>query len=103
MYLTLDKAKKHLNIDLDFTDDDNYITSLIEVAENAVERHIGYKLADKVEENEGSLPKGLEHAMLLMIGTFYNSRESVTFGAGTELPLGYNYLLDLFTNLEYWG
>ena len=25
MYLTLDKAKKHLNIDLDFTDDDNYI------------------------------------------------------------------------------
>lgn len=103
MYLTLDKAKKHLNIDTDFVDDDNYITSLIEVAENAVERHIGYKLSTMVEKNDGSLPKGLEHAMLLMIGTFYNSRESVTFGAGTELPLGYNYLLDLFTNLEYWG
>lgn len=103
MYLNLEDVKKHLNIDNDFIEDDNYITSLIEVAENVVERHIGYKLSDKAEENNGSLPKGLEHAMLLMIGTFYNSRESVTFGAGTELPLGYNYLLDLFTNLEYWG
>ena len=103
MFLTLDKCKKHLNIDLDFTEDDNYIQHLIEVAETVVERHIGYKLADKVEENDGQLPKGLEHAMLLMIGTFYISRESVTFGSGSELPLGYNYLLDLFTNLECWG
>lgn len=103
MYLTLDKAKKHLNIDTDFVDDDNYITSLIEVAENAVERHIGYKLSTMVEKNDGCLPKGLEHAMLLLIGHFYNTREAVVFGSGTELPLGYNYLLDLFTNLEYWG
>jgi len=102
MYLTLDKAKKHLNIDTDFIEDDNYIMSLIEVAENVVERHIGYNLSDKLDD-DGCLPKGLEHAMLLMIGTFYNSRESVTFGSGSELPLGYNYLLDLFTNLECWG
>ena len=103
MFLSVEKCKKHLNIDLDFTEDDNYITSLIEVAENVVERHIGYKLADKVEENDGSLPKGLEHAMLLLIGHFYNTREAVTFGSSTELPLGYNYLLDLFTNIEQWG
>lgn len=103
MYITIDKVKKHLNIDADFLDDDNYITSLIEVAENVVERHIGYKLSDKVEANDGCLPKGIEHAMLLLIGHFYNTREAVTFGTGTELPLGYNYLLDLFTNLECWG
>lgn len=103
MFLTIEKVKKHLNIDNDFTEDDNYITSLIEVSENVVERHIGYKLSSLVEANEGILPKGLEHAMLLMIGTFYASRESVVFGSGSELPLGYNYLLDLFTNLECWG
>lgn len=103
MYITVDKAKKHLNIDADFIDDDNYITSLIEVAENVVERHIGYKLSDKVEANDGCLPKGMEHAMLLLIGHFYNTREAVTFGSSNELPLGYNYLLDLFTNLGYWG
>lgn len=103
MFLSVEKCKKHLNIDLDFTEDDNYITSLIEVAENVVERHIGYKLIDKVEANDGCLPKGLEHAMLLLIGHFYNTREAVTFGSSTELPLGYNYLLDLFTNIEQWG
>ena len=103
MFLSVEKCKKHLNIDLDFIEDDNYIQHLIEVAETVVERHIGYKLADKVEENDGSLPKGLEHAMLLMIGTFYNTRESVTFGSGTELPLAYSYLLDMFTNIEQWG
>lgn len=103
MYITVDKVKKHLNIDADFIDDDNYITSLIEVAENVVERHIGYKLSDKVEANDGCLPKGMEHAMLLLIGHFYNTREAVTFGSSAELPLGYNYLLDLFTNLGYWG
>ncbi len=36
MYVTLDEAKKHLNIDADFTDDDAYITSLIEVSEDSV-------------------------------------------------------------------
>lgn len=103
MFLSVEKCKKHLNIDLDFTEDDNYITSLIEVAENVVERHIGYNLAEKADANDGQLPKGLEHAMLLLIGHFYNTREAVTFGSSTELPLGYNYLLDLFTNIEQWG
>ena len=36
MYVTLDEAKKHLNIDADFNDDDAYITSLIEVSEDSV-------------------------------------------------------------------
>ena len=36
MYVTLDEAKKHLNVDADFTDDDAYITSLIEVSEDSV-------------------------------------------------------------------
>jgi hypothetical protein len=29
MYVTLEQAKKHLNIDTDFTEDDNYIITLI--------------------------------------------------------------------------
>ena len=103
MFLSLEKCKKHLNIDLDFAEDDNYIQHLIEVAETVVERHIGYNLSNMVEDNDGQIPAPLEHAMLLMIGTFYNTRESVTFGSGTELPLAYSYLLDMFTNIEQWG
>ena len=36
MFTTLEKAKKHLNIDDSFTGDDAYISYLIDVAEDAV-------------------------------------------------------------------
>ena len=37
MYVTLEETKKHLNIDESFKDDDVYINSLVQVAEDAVE------------------------------------------------------------------
>ena len=36
MYITVDEAKKHLNIDDSFRDDDAYISALIQVAEDSV-------------------------------------------------------------------
>ena len=45
MYIQLDLAKKHLNIEEDFTEDDEYILSLIEVAESAVRVHINEDFA----------------------------------------------------------
>ena len=101
MYISLDKCKKHLNIDPDFTEDDNYIMSLIEVAEEIVQRHIGYRFEDILVD--GQLPMALQHAMLLFIGTMYANRESVTFGSASELPLSYNYILQLFENYDVWG
>lgn len=38
MFVTLQIAKKHLNIDDSFKDDDNYILSLIKVSEDAVSK-----------------------------------------------------------------
>lgn len=102
MYVALDKIKKHLNIDTDYLEDDTYLMALSEVAEVVVERHIGYKFTDLAEKNEGSLPAPLEHAMLLFIGTMYANRESVTFGSANELPLAYNYILQLFENYDVW-
>lgn len=101
MYISLDKCKKHLNIDPDFKEDDNYIMSLVEVAEEIVQRHIGYRFEDILVD--GQLPMALQHAMLLLIGQFYANRESVTFGSASELPLSYNYILQLFENYDVWG
>ena len=101
MYIALDKIKKHLNIDAEFIADDNYLMSLSEVAEEIVQRHIGYRFTDMLVE--GQLPMALQHSMLLFIGTLYNNRESVTYGAANTLPHAYDYILDLFTNLECWG
>ena len=40
MYIELDYAKKHLNIEPDFTEDDEYILGLIDAAEQAVRVHV---------------------------------------------------------------
>lgn len=96
MFITLDRIKKHLNIDSYYTDDDIYLTELEGVAETVVERHIDYKLSELL--TNGELPTPLVHAMLLFIGNMYNSRESVSFSPASEVPLSYSYLLDLYKN-----
>lgn len=97
MYIQLDLAKKHLNIEEDFTEDDEYILSLIEVAESAVRVHINEDFASIAEKNGGCLPPPILQAVLLMIGNLYTNREPL----GTnqqELPLSYQYLIDLYKN-----
>lgn len=97
MYLTLAQIKKHLNIDESFTDDDEYLLFLYEVAERTVQRHIDSSLASLVEE-EGSLPTPLLQAMLLYIGTLYAQRESISYSSVVDVPFSYDYLLSLFKN-----
>lgn len=95
MFLNLELAKKHLNIDMDFTDDDSYIEQLCQVAEIAVEKHIDCELNTQVDE-VGNLPTPLLQAMLLLVGQLYANREAVSYAQMYELPLAYNYILDLF-------
>lgn len=98
MFITLDTIKRHLNIDDYFTDDDNYLIELEDVAEKVVEKHIDKKLSVLCDDN-GDLPSPLLHAMLLFIGNLYQSRESVAFNSSPlEIPLSYSYLLDLYKN-----
>lgn len=100
MYIAIDKIKRHLNLDMDFKEDDQYLMALSEVAEEVVQRHIGYRFEDILVD--GQLPMAIQHAMLLFIGTMYANRESVTFGSATVLPHAYEYILDLYTNLDCW-
>lgn len=98
MYVNLAQIKKHLNIDSDFNEDDTYLLTLAEVAEKAVEKHINQRLSSLCEESGGELPPPLLHAILLFIGNLYLSRESITYSSVTEVPMSYNYLLDLYKN-----
>ena len=97
MYLTLTEIKKHLNIDSSFTDDDEYLTFLYDVAERTVQRHIDSNL-EALAEEEGALPKPLLHAMLLYIGNLYAQRESISYSSVIDVPFSYDYLLSLFKN-----
>ena len=97
MYIQLDLAKKHLNIEDDFKDDDEYILGLIDVAESAVRVHINEDFAVIAERNGGFLPSPILQAAYLMIGNLYQNREPIGSKAH-ELPYNYQYLIDLYRN-----
>lgn len=99
MYLQLYQVKKHLYINDDFHDDDEYLVDLIQVTENIVQKHIDRELAE-LEDEEGNIPSPLTRAMLLLIGTYYASRESVAYVSTSELPHGYDYIIALYKNYD---
>lgn len=95
--IDLDIAKKHLNIESDFTEDDEYILGLISMAEEAVRVHVNEDFDTLAENNGGCLPTPILHACLLMVGNMYQNREPL----GTRnqaLPYNYQYLIDLYRN-----
>lgn len=98
MYITLGQAKKHLNIDKSFTDDDEYILSLIQAAEDAVEKNTDIALSEQVKD--GKLPSSLEHSILLLVGNLYNNREATTYSTVKEVPFAYKYLVNLNRKFE---
>ncbi len=97
MYISLELAKKQLNLEPSFTDDDKYIVGLIEMAEQAVRTHVNEDLESIAEKNGGCIPAPLFQAMLLLIGTMYQNREVVGTRSVT-LPFNYEYLIQLYQN-----
>lgn len=93
MYLSIDDVKRHLLID--FNDDNIYLADLITVAEDAVKTDLNLDSLCEIEDCSGQLPASVIQAMLLLIGTFYANRESVTYGTPHSVPHAYEYLLDL--------
>lgn len=94
--MTLNEVKKHLNIDESFTEDDDYITSLIKVAEDAVAKNENIALNDMIED--GELPPSVKHSILLLVGNLYNNREATSYSVPSEVPYAYKYLVNLNRN-----
>lgn len=96
MYIDADDIKKHLNIDYD--EDDGYLTQLVEAAESAIERFIQQPL-EQLEDENGDIPAALKHAVRLMVGGFYANREPVAFATATEIPFGLMFLVMQYRKL----
>lgn len=84
IYITLEQIKAHLNIDPDFTDDDEYLMTLADVAIKAIENHIDHSIEQFC--HDGVLEAPLQHAALLLIGTWYMQRESISIGHIVAVP-----------------
>ncbi|MDR2791679.1 MAG: head-tail connector protein [Tannerellaceae bacterium] len=99
-YVTVTQAKKHLQVEEVFLDDDAYIAELIDVSERAVEKHICHSLSSFVDA-DGKLEAPLRQAILIMVANFYTNREAVAFGVSThEVPLSVHYLLSMYRDYE---
>ena len=98
MYITLDEAKKHLNVESDFTEDDEYISSLIEVAEAKVAAEVMFENMDDLNTIGGGevIPPPIKQAIMLTIGLYYNNREEVTSSQTHTLTQGALHLIQLY-------
>lgn len=96
--LDLNLIKHHLNVEPDFTEDDMYILSLAEAAEAVVKKDLTIACEDELYTADGEMKPDIRHAMLLLIGTWYASRESIVYGVPQKLPHAYQYLIDLNKN-----
>lgn len=95
-YTPLALAKKHLQVEESFLDDDAYIAQCIAAAEEAAEREICHSLADHAGA-AGELPAGLQQGVLLLVGQFYANREPVAFGVSVhEVPRAAGWLLNQY-------
>lgn len=99
-YLNLDILKKHLNIDNCFHDDDEYITSLGDVAEEMVATHLDNKLDIIAADNDNKLPMPIKHAMMLLVANLYQNREGIAFASVQDIPHSYDYLLAQYKNYK---
>lgn len=99
MYLQLYQIKKHLNIDSDFKDDDEYLMDLASAAELAVQKSIDTNLAD-LEDGDGMIPSPLLIAALHLVGTWYADRESVAHTGVSVLPHSFEFLVNLYRDYQ---
>lgn len=96
MYLTIADVKRHLYID--HSDDDKLIADLITVAEDVVRRDLNVYSLKELEDCSGMLPASVLQAQLLLIGTLYANRESISYGQAHVVPHSYELLIDLCRN-----
>lgn len=96
-YIDLYTTKAHLNLDQEFTGDDLYLLQLMDAAENVVQNNLDTPLYT-YSDNNGYLPSPIVQAILLLIGTWYDNRESDSHSSMTTVPHGVEYLLSPFKN-----
>lgn len=92
-FVTLEMIKTHLNIEQDYRGEDNYLLHLREVSFLVVQNHICSDLATL----QGS-KKALQHCLLLLIGTYFFQRESISTSSMKECPHTLQYILDQYKN-----
>lgn len=99
MALDLALLKKHVRAD-DFSDDDQYLTHLLEAAKQYVCTATNRTAEELLELGGGEeLPVSLQQAVLVIAGHWYNQREAVSGVQMAEVPYTIQALIKPFRKL----
>ena len=93
MQITLSECKRHLNIEPSFHEDDEYILTLAQAAEDIFERHTDRKISEII--TGGNIPASARHCLLLLVAQLYANREGTCFASVSEMPFSIQYLIAL--------
>ncbi|MEG1158763.1 MAG: head-tail connector protein [Acidaminococcaceae bacterium] len=92
--------KQHVRAD-DFSDDDNYLSHLLEAAEQYVQTATNRRSDELLKLGDGAhLPVMLQHAVLMIAGHWYNQREAVSGVQMAEVPYTLQALIKPYRKLE---
>lgn len=92
MEITLYEIKSHLNIEIDWHGEDQYLQSLLGAAKVVVQKHI----CDDIDGMSEEQKKPLIHAIKLWVATQYMNRESLS--NLNKANHSYEYILSLYKN-----
>lgn len=99
MSLNLELFKKHVRAD-DFSDDDEYLQSLLDTAEVHIVRETHRDVGELCELGDGDLPLPLSHAIMLLAAHWYNQREAVSATQMHAVPMGIQALVKPYRKLS---
>lgn len=94
MIATLNQLKNNLNIEIGYTDEDEYLTMLLQVAEEAVFNYI-----NKTVEDFPIIPNPLVYAIICLSTQYYESRSSLSFGQPYKIPYSFEFLLSPYKDI----
>ena len=97
-YLTLEEIKKQLNVDQEYTDDDEFLTLLGESAEDMVSQLIDCDLTELFAEN-GEMPASIKHAMRMLVDYFYSQNRGSS-SESIDIPNAIFTILKLYRNFN---
>src|SRR5574344_951488 len=83
--VSLDLFKKHVRAD-DFSDDDTYLSHLIEASQESIINATNRTETELIEIGGGNFPPTLKHAIMMLAAHWYNQREPVSTTQMHEVP-----------------
>lgn len=78
MILTLEEVKNYLRLELEFTEDDNFLKTLIQGAESYLNTHIGNEIYLKIQEvGQEKQKEKAKIYLLVLISEWYDNRTMI--------------------------